>query len=127
MAKKAKKSPEKQEASSFERLIEVGIALSAEQDPDRLMETILLEAKSLSNADGGTLYLSDENGNLKFEIMRTDSLNIAMGGTTGKEITFPPVRLCDPETGEENRGNVASCAASTRARATGPSPSLRFR
>ena len=113
MAKKAKKPPEKQEASSFERLIEVGIALSAEQDPDRLMETILLEAKELSNADGGTLYLSDENGNLKFEIMRTDSLNIAMGGTTGKEITFPPVRLRDPETGEENRGNVASCAALT--------------
>jgi len=113
MAKKAEKAPQEKEAPSFERLIEVGIALSAEQDTDRLMKTILLEAKSPSNADGGTLYLSDENDNLKFEIMRTDSLNIAMGGTTGKEITFPPVRVRDPETGEENRGNVASCAALT--------------
>ena len=109
----AKKTPKKSEASSFERLIEVGIALSAERDTNRLMETILLEAKSLSNADGGTLYLSDEEGNLKFEIMRTDSLQIAMGGTTGKEITFPPVRLFDPETGKENLANIASSAALT--------------
>ena len=109
----AKKTPEKGEASSFERLIEIGIALSAERDTSRLMETILLEAKSLSNADGGTLYLSDKDGNLKFEIMRTDSLNIAMGGTTGKEIPFPPVRLYDPDTGKENRSNVASSTALT--------------
>ncbi len=109
----AKKAPKKSEASSFERLIEVGIALSAERNTSRLMETILLEAKDLSNADGGTLYLSDEDGNLKFEIMRTDSLKIAMGGTTGKEITFPPVRLFDPETGKVNRANIASSAALT--------------
>ncbi|OHC72436.1 MAG: diguanylate cyclase [Rhodospirillales bacterium RIFCSPLOWO2_01_FULL_65_14] len=94
-------------------MIEIGIALSAERDTNRLMETILLEAKDLSNADGGTLYLRTEDNNLKFEIMRTDSLKIAMGGTTGKEITFPPVRLHDPTTGKENRTNVASCAALT--------------
>ncbi len=113
MAKKAKKSPNKSEASSFQRLIEIGIALSAEQDTDRLMERILLEAKDLTNADGGTLYLKTNDDSLKFEIMRTDSLNIAMGGTTGKAITFLPVRLIDPETGEENRANVASSAALT--------------
>jgi len=39
------------------RLIEIGIALSAETNFDRLMEKILLEAKDLANADGGTLYL----------------------------------------------------------------------
>ena len=97
--------------NSFERLIEIGIALSAERDTNRLMETILLEAKGMCNADGGTLYLRTEDDGLKFEIMRTDSLDIAMGGTTGKEITLPPVRMYDPETGEENRKNVASCAA----------------
>ena len=113
MAKKPIKASKQNSASSFERLIEIGIALSAEQDTDRLMETILLEAKDLSNADGGTLYLHTEDGNLKFEIMRTDSLGIAMGGTTGKEIGFPPVLLHDPESGEENRANVASCAALT--------------
>ena len=113
MAKKSKKTSGNNNSSSSERLIEIGIALSAERDTDRLMETILLEAKDISNADGGTLYLRTEDNNLKFEIMRTDSLNIALGGTTGEEITLPPVKLYDPETGEENRGNVASSAALT--------------
>jgi len=113
MADNANRTPAGQKATSFERLIEVGIALSAERDTNRLMEKILLEAKDLSNADGGTLYLRTEDNNLKFEIMRTDSLKIALGGTTGKVITFPPVRLRDPATGKENRSNVASCAALT--------------
>jgi len=100
-------------ANSFQRLIEIGIALSAERDINRLMETILLEAKGLCNADGGTLYIRTEDDRLKFEIMRTDSLNIAMGGTTGKDITFPPVNMYDPETGEKNLKQVASAAALT--------------
>lgn len=100
-------------ANSFQRLIEIGIALSAERDINRLMETILLEAKGLCNADGGTLYIRTEDDRLKFEIMRTDSLNIAMGGTTGKDINFPPVNMYDPETGEKNLKQVASAAALT--------------
>ena len=72
MAKKTKKTSEQNQASSFERLIEIGIALSAEQDTSRLMETILLEAKDISNADGGTLYLKTEDNSLNFEIGRTD-------------------------------------------------------
>jgi len=98
-------------SNPFQRLIEIGIALSAERDTNRLMERILLEAKDLCKADGGTLYLRTEEDALKFEIMRTDSLDIALGGTTGKEITFPPLRMYDPDTGEENRKNVATWAA----------------
>lgn len=74
----------------------IGIALSKERDTTRLLETILLAAKSITNADGGTLYLmQEEQGErtLKFEIMRTDSLHIAMGGTTGVPITFYPIHL----------------------------------
>lgn len=100
-------------ASSLQRLIDIGIALSAERDTNVLMETILLEAKSLANADGGTLYIRTDDNRLRFEIMRTDSLEIAMGGTTGKEINFPPLTLVDPKTGEENHKNVASAAALT--------------
>ena len=98
-------------ANPFQRLIEIGIALSAERDTNRLMERILLEAKDLCKADGGTLFLRTEDDALKFEIMRNDSLNIALGGTTGKEITFPPLQIYDPDTGEENRKNVATWAA----------------
>jgi HD-GYP domain-containing protein (c-di-GMP phosphodiesterase class II) len=113
MKKKARIVTQKSETSSFERLIEVGIALSAERDTNQLLEKILLEAKGLANADGGTLYLSDDDGNLKFEIISTDSLNFFMGGTTGKKITFQPIPLLDLKTGEENHANVASSAALT--------------
>ncbi len=79
--------------NQLERLNAIGIALSSEHDSSRLLETILLGAKELTNADGGTLYTVTEDGKLKFEIMRTQSLGIAMGGTTGKPIPFPPLPL----------------------------------
>ena len=100
---------------TFERLIELGIALSSERDHNRLMEMILLEAKRIPNADGGTLYLfNDEGGTLSFEIMRNDTLNIAMGGTTGQDIPFPPLQTFDPETEEANYKNVATAVALTK-------------
>ena len=46
----------------YRRLIELGIALSAERNHARLQEKILLGAKELTNADGGTLYLVSEDG-----------------------------------------------------------------
>jgi CheY-like chemotaxis protein len=92
-------------------VIPIGVALSAEKDFNRLLETMLLEARSLCNADGGTLYLRTEGDQLKFVIMRNDSLNIALGGTTGKVISFAPLPLYDETTGEPNQRNVATYAA----------------
>lgn len=109
----AREPSEDEAANSFARLIEIGAALSSEHDHDRLMEMILLEAKGICNADGGTLYLRTDDNKLKFEIMRTDSKGIAMGGTTGKSIPFPPQNMYDPETGEPNHKNVASYVALT--------------
>ena len=99
---------------SLELLYRVGIALSAERNKDRLLEMILLEAKNLCNADGGTLYLRTDDDHLKFAIMRTDSLGIALGGSTGAPITFPPVPMMDLLTGQPNHKNVASAAALLR-------------
>jgi len=65
--------------NQLERLNAIGVALSSEHDNSRLLETILLGAKELTNADGGTLYKVTEDKKLKFEIMRTQSLGIAMG------------------------------------------------
>jgi len=97
----------------YRRLIDVGIALSAEKNHDRLMEMILLEAKSFYNADGGTLYLMTEDQKaLRFTIMRNDALNIAMGGTTGKPIPFPPLPLYDAQ-GKPRSDAVAVHAALT--------------
>ena len=100
--------------SSLEKLIEIGLALSAERDIDNLMERILLEAKGMGNADGGTLYIRTEEDTLKFEIVRTDSLDFKMGGTTGNEITedkFPPQQMYID--GQPNHKGVVSHAALT--------------
>ena len=105
--------PTDESATGYERLIEIGIALSAERNFNRLMEMILLEAKKLCHADGGTLYLRTEDDSLCFEIMRTDSLGIAMGGTTDEPIPFPPLPLYDPVSREPNHTNVATHAALT--------------
>src|SRR6478752_3190488 len=77
------------------QLNQIGVALSKETDIQRLLETILLVAKQITNADGGTIYRVTEDRSLKFEIMHTDSLGLAMGGTTGVDIPFYPVRLYD--------------------------------
>ena len=104
--------PDNTGASAYRRLIDLGIALSAERNHARLMELILLEAKAFTNADAGTLYLKSGDEELSFQIVRNDTLNIAMGGTTGKEINFPPVKLFN-EAGSPNMNNVASCSAIT--------------
>ena len=97
---------------AYRRLIDLGIALSAEHDHDRLMERILLEAKDFTNADAGTLYLKTDDDALCFQILRIDSLDIALGGTTGLDINFPDVKLLD-EDGAPNLHNVASAAANS--------------
>jgi HD-GYP domain-containing protein (c-di-GMP phosphodiesterase class II) len=76
----------------LERLNAIGIALSAEHDPQRLLEMILLGAKELTNADGGTLYAVQDK-QLKFEILHNDSLGVRMGGTAGLEVPFEPLPL----------------------------------
>lgn len=96
---------------NFKVLNKIGIALSAEKDLNRLLEMILLHAKEITNADGGSLYLRTEDDRLKFAIMRTDSLDFALGGTTGREIPFPPLPMYNQETGEPNHRNIATHAA----------------
>jgi len=93
----------------LERLNRIGVALSAERDNNRLLEMILLGAKEITNADGGTLYTLTDDDHLRFEIMRTDSLGIALGGTTGKPVPFPALPL-HLEDGTPNASMVAAHA-----------------
>lgn len=97
----------------LKKLNAIGIALSKEQGITRLLETILVAAKNITNADGGTIYLMEGEGTeriLKFEIIRTDSLHIAMGGTTGEPIPLYPVKLTG-EDGKPNNSMVVAYAA----------------
>ena len=54
----------------------------------------------------------DKKGNLKFEIMRNDSMNTVMGGTSGVKIPFPAVPKYFDD-GEPNLSNVSAYAAIT--------------
>lgn len=106
--------PLEEKLRHLELLHRVGMALSTEKNRDRLLETILVEAKDICRADGGTLYLRTQDDHLRFAIMRSDSLGIRLGGTTGKPIELPSLPMFDPETGEPNHSNVATYAASLK-------------
>jgi HD-GYP domain-containing protein (c-di-GMP phosphodiesterase class II) len=95
----------------LDKLNEIGAALSSERNIDRLLETILVAAKAITHADGGTLYrVTEDRKALRFEIMRTDSLHIAHGGTSGSTIDIPDLPLRN-ERGEPNTSLVAVYAA----------------
>ena len=95
----------------LEQLNAIGTSLSAERDIDRLLEQILAAAKSITRADGGTLYRVTEEKTLRFEIMRTSSLKYYLGGTSGNPIPFYPIQLY--KDGKPNHGMVAAYAALT--------------
>lgn len=101
----------------LERLNEIGAALSAERDLDRLLERILDAARQITRADAGTLYRLAPGGRaLHFAIVRTASLGIAYGGPGGQPLTdrFPDVPLYDAD-GRPNHATVAAhCALTLR-------------
>ena len=74
-------------------VIPIGVQLTSEKDFNRLLEKMLMEAKIFCHADAGTLYLRTEEEYLKFEIVHNDSQNLALGGTSGKEIPFAPLPI----------------------------------
>ena len=99
----------------LEQLNDIGASLSSERNISLLLEKIVVAAKQVTRADGGTLYLlSDDRRHLHFEIVRTDSLQLAFGGasdqpTSGK---FPDLALYRDD-GTPNDGMVAAYAAIT--------------
>src|SRR5258706_6848525 len=80
-------------AQRLDQLNAIGASLSAERDINRLLEAILTAAKTITRADGGTLYRVTEEKSLRFEIVRTSSLKNYLGGTTGNPPPFYPIQL----------------------------------
>ncbi|WP_245543791.1 HD family phosphohydrolase [Maridesulfovibrio salexigens] len=96
-----------------ERLTEIGLALSGETRLERLLEMIVDEARVLTRADAGTLYIVDsESRKLEFSILQNDTMQVRMGGTSGNEITLPPVSLYTSGN-NPNKSNVSSYCALT--------------
>ena len=95
----------------LEQLNLIGASLSAERDINRLLELILTAAKSITGADGGTLYRVTEEQTLRFEIVRTSSLKYYLGGSSGNPVPFYPIQLY--RDGKPNHSMVAAHAALT--------------
>ncbi|NOT17027.1 MAG: GAF domain-containing protein [Sulfuriferula sp.] len=90
-------------------LNEVGIALSKVRDTEQLLAQILSAAMRITNADAGTLYTRTAADTLAFKMMRTTSLNLALGGLGEPPISLPSIALYD-ESGLPNEQMVVSHA-----------------
>lgn len=91
---------------------EIGMALSGESNVNRLLEMIVHEAREITRADAGTLYMVDEEGlALNFVILQNDTMKVRMGGSSGAPVQLPPVPLM--RDGAPNHGNVSSHVALT--------------
>ncbi len=91
-------------------LVKIGLALTAERNSDKLLELIVKEARNLSNADGGTLYLlDDDKQNLNFKILQNDSMKLSVINAEDTEAHFPPIPLSLDN--KPNFTNVASYVA----------------
>jgi HD-GYP domain-containing protein (c-di-GMP phosphodiesterase class II) len=104
--KKSVDIPMDETLNRIDVLTNIGAALSSEQNIDYLLESILLAAKGLLNADGGTIYRV-KGTEAHFTMLVNDSINISMGTTAGKEITIPPIQLYD-EKGNHNNFMVVA-------------------
>ncbi|MFT0532692.1 GAF and HD-GYP domain-containing protein [Castellaniella hirudinis] len=81
---------------TLRQLIDLTLALSTEQHLPRLYRRIIEAAQSVTGADGGTLYILQGQGqaqSLRFEVMRTASLDIYAGGDSGQAVQLPPIPL----------------------------------
>ncbi|GAB4448319.1 MAG: hypothetical protein Kow0031_30860 [Anaerolineae bacterium] len=95
----------------LEVVIPIGVELSAEKDFNRLLEKMLVEAKTFCHANGGVLYLRRENEELlRPAIVRNDRLGIALGGATNNKVAYNPLPLKD-ENGEPNHQLVVTHVA----------------
>ncbi len=90
------------EYKDFERILNIGIDLCTQKDPNRLLESILENGMKITHCDASTLYLY-ENNQLVFKIMKTLSMGISRGADGESIEDIPPVPM--------KEGNVCAYTA----------------
>lgn len=78
------------EYKDFEKIMNIGIELSTENDRNKLLAGILQKGMEITNCDGATLYLYQDE-KLIFKIMKTISLGISRGEDGSEIDNMPPV------------------------------------
>jgi HD-GYP domain-containing protein (c-di-GMP phosphodiesterase class II) len=99
-------------ALRLDQLTELSVELSSNHDIPSLLERILRAAKSMTRADGGTLYrVTPDRKGLSFYLSLNDTLGMYLGGG-GEAIDMPVIPLID-EHGNRNLSAVAAYAVNT--------------
>ncbi|SFB82782.1 HD domain-containing phosphohydrolase [Pseudoalteromonas denitrificans] len=96
-------------ADALKQLLALSYRLSTEKNTTKLLEDILMSAKALTHADGGTIYSVTNNHALKFETLVNDSLKLHMGGTSDTPINFDCIPILID--GEANKDALVALAA----------------
>ncbi len=73
-----------------EALIDIGIKLSSEHNLERLLDSILQNARYICNADAGTLYLK-EGVSLRFSVSQNATLEMESGREEFKKLLSPHI------------------------------------
>ena len=92
------------------------IRISSKQQTGELFEAILEEAQAICHAEGGSLYLMEDNlqqPRLRFAIIKNNKLGIHQGGTADDEPNLPAIPLY-LDSGEPNHQNIATFTALTK-------------
>jgi phosphoribosyl 1,2-cyclic phosphodiesterase len=96
-----------------QKIYDVAVALSSENDTKKLLAMVLKRAKEITNSDAGTIYmLNDKKDTLEFAVVENDTLNIDINNQD--KINWKKLPLYD-KNGKPNR-NMASvlCAMNSK-------------
>ena len=92
------------------KLIDIGYQISTQKNHQKLLEIILLGAKDLSTADGGTLYLYNKKDDcLDFKIVINNSLDLHYGGSNG-EINWNALNIYNNDKTVNEKNVAVVCA-----------------
>jgi GAF domain-containing protein len=97
------------------QLLDLARLMAREPDATRLVERIVMTAKEATRADGGSLYLlEDDRRSLSFALVLNDTLKLHLGGTSGVPIGLQAPSLYGSDGAPNHRSVVSHCALTRR-------------
>jgi GAF domain-containing protein len=103
------------ESDRLAQLLEIARLIAREPDASRLVERILLTAKEATRADGGSVYLLEEEGrSLSFALLVNDTLGIRAGAAYGTPIEVQAPPLYEADSRPNHASVVAHCVHTRR-------------
>jgi GAF domain-containing protein len=97
------------------KLLELTRLIAREPDAARIVECILMTAKDATGADGGSVYLlEDDRRTLSFALVLNDTLRLHLGGTSETPVGIQAPALYDRDGAPNHRSVVTHCALTRR-------------